>query len=159
MKFGVDTYSWSKLILLRQTKWKYIIEEILGFQSLFITLPVLEELKHFFHQHEEEWSRVQILETKQTSVTFYNPETFDEADISLLRYAEEEDFTIITEDRPMLLLNIHTRNNIISLADFFALLYKIEYLTRKEFYQLLKWFEAKKNITKQKTKKLKELLK
>jgi hypothetical protein len=48
MKFGVDTYSWSKLFLLLKTNWKELIEELIDNSNFFITPEIEKELIHFY---------------------------------------------------------------------------------------------------------------
>lgn len=158
MKFGVDTYSWTKLFLLVETNWKELIVELVSNINLFITPEVRKELVHFHSQYENIWGTISVFKKREKSIDEFDSSIFDEADISLLESLSEQDVVIITEDRPMLATNVTRKNNIISLVDFFALLYRRNTITHQELYNLAKWLEKKKNITKKKKKMINQIL-
>lgn len=153
---GIDTYSWTKIFLLFEDSWNEILTELLHNTQFFITKDVEIELEYFHHSYEDVWKSGAIFPRLNKNFSYYIKLGFDEADCSLLEYSELPEHTIITEDGPMLDLNVYNRNNIIQLADFFALFFRDEYLSKNEFKLLTKWLKDNKNI---KDKKFKRLVK
>ena len=90
----------------------------------------------------------------KTKYDYFNSLGFDDADISLQEYSEKQDYIICTEDRSMLLLNVHNKNNIIQLVDLLKMSYINGFFTKREFSALITWFHDQKNITIRKSQKL-----
>ncbi|OLS22117.1 MAG: hypothetical protein HeimC3_32590 [Candidatus Heimdallarchaeota archaeon LC_3] len=157
--FGIDTFSWYKIIHLHSNGWNVLLEEILNITSIFITYEVQKELNYRFPGHEEIFTLVTILPKLDEQFKTFTLKDFDEADASLLSFSHKEGFIIITEDHPMLNEGITDKKNIIQLADFFAQLYIDNFLTRREFHKLIRSLKKMKNISKRKEKDLIKLLK
>lgn len=151
---GIDTFSWSKLFALMDDSWEKIIKEWLSVLNFFITREVEIELHHFYSDKEPIWEIGSILSTLNTNYNHFKSLGFDDADISLLEYSEKPDYIICTEDRPMLLLNVYQKNNIIQMIDLLKMSYLSGFFTKKEFNNLNKWFRDQRNITKRKSQKL-----
>jgi hypothetical protein len=147
---GIDTFSWSKLFLLRDEYQTEIIDLCLDSIRFFITHEVEEELIHFHNDKQKIWKSGALLPRLNRSFQNYIQQGFDLADASLLEYSELPDYLIVTEDYPMLSLNISNRNNIIQLGDFFLLMLKLEVIDLKNFRELLKWLRKNRNLTKKK---------
>ena len=149
---GIDTFSWGKLIrLYKMKKWKEPIEEIIKETDWFITIEGKKEFEHFYKNDIELLDYGTILPVLGTKIPNYEKKGFDSNDASLLEYAAEKDYRIITEDRPMLLEGVTEKKNIVFLIDFFSeLTEKYEYFSTRELYQLLKLFRKWRNIKEEK---------
>ena len=143
---GIDTYSWTKIFLLFNESWSDIFIELLENIQFFITNDVEVELLYFHSEYKHIWNSGAKFPRLNKSFLDYLRLGFDEADCSLLEYSEFPEHTIITEDGPMLDLNVYSRNNIIQLADFLSLLYRDSYLNKKEYLLLIKWLKKNKNM-------------
>ena len=151
---GIDTYSWTKIFVLIEESWEKILKEWLSAIDFFITREVEVELHHFHGDKEPIWEKGAILSTLKTKYDYFKSLGFDDADISLLEYSEKQDYIICTEDRPMLLLNVYSKNNIIQLVDLLRMSYIKGFFTKREFSALITWFRDQKNITIRKSQKL-----
>lgn len=151
---GIDTFSWTKLFRLMDAGWEDILLELLGRVQAFITSDVEKELQHFHSTKKNIWEKISILQRKNRTFDLYIQQNFDEADASLLEYSELEQYTIVTEDGPMLAQNTTNRDNIIHLGDFFRRYYEIDFFTAKELRQLIKWLQKSRNLTKRNEKRL-----
>jgi hypothetical protein len=151
---GIDTFSWTKIFSLVDDSWKEIMYEWLNSIDFFITKEVEIELKHFHNTRDPIWERGAVLSNINVKFQYFEKLGFDRADISLLEYSEKPDYIICTEDRPMLLLNVYNKNNIIQLIDLFKMSYINGFFTKKEFIALVKWFREFKNITIKKANKI-----
>ncbi len=152
---GIDTFSWGKLIKLRNEKWKDIVDEMIEETQFFITNSVKKEFEFRFPTELELLLKVAILpDIKHEKYRKWIIKGFDEADATLLEYSDLKEYRLITEDIPMLNEGITNKKNIIHLIDFFKELYYIDFITKTEFYQLIKTFREWKNITLKKEKLL-----
>lgn len=151
---GIDTYSWHKLFKLRKEGWIDLIDEILEKSAIFITHEVKKELEYWFPGEKNIFKWFTILPIRNVQFSHFILKGFDPADASLLEYALLEGYQIITEDHPMLMEGVTLRQNIIQLADFFGILTKLGFITKKELYQLVKMLRKMKNITKKKESEL-----
>ena len=149
---GIDTYSWGKLIKLYKMKdWKEPIETIIKETNWFITVEGKKEFEHFYEEDLELLEYGSIIPVLGTKMKGYRDKGYDANDASLLEYADEKGYRILTEDRPMLLEGLSKQKNIIFLIDFFSeLTEKYEYFTTRELYQLLKLFRKWRNIKEEK---------
>jgi hypothetical protein len=92
-----------------------------------------------------------------TKIIEYQNKGFDANDASLLEYADERGFRIITEDRPMILEGVTSEKNIIFLIDFFSeLTENYNYFSTKELYHLVKIFRKWRNIKEDKAQAIRE---
>ncbi len=156
---GIDTCSWSKIILLINQGWKELIEECLENIQFFITRPVERELLYFYPDYTNLWGKGAILPKLNRNIEYYLNKGFDEADASLLEYAEMSQYQLITEDGGMLAENIVGESRIIQLSDFFQRLEELDLINRTEYYHLIRWMGKNQNITKRKEKFLLRALK
>lgn len=156
---GIDTFSWTKIFLLFKESWEDLLSELLSATLFFITHDVEKELLHFHREREPIWRSGAILPKLDRSYSAYVLEGFDEADASLLEYAELSEHIIVTEDAAMLAKNVTSRNNIIQLIDLLRKYYENDLLDPKEYHTLVKWFRERRNITKKKERRLMERLK
>lgn len=154
---GIDIYSWTKIFLLFEQSWSEILTDILENVQFFITTDVEIELLHFHPNYKDVWKSGALFPRLNNNFLNYLRLGFDEADCSLLEYSEFPEHTIITEDGPMLDLNVYSRNNIIQLADFISLLYRDDYITKKEYKILVEWLKENKNMTDKKYNRLRIL--
>lgn len=151
---GIDTLSWSKLYLIREELKKLNIDELLDEIRFFITPDVREELEHFHSDKDRIWENGAILPQLNRSFQGYVKQGFDFADASLLEYSELKDYLIVTEDYPMLALNVSGKNNIIQLADLFTFFYLQNMITTSNYRDTINWLRRNRNITKKKFKRL-----
>lgn len=151
---GIDTFSWTKIFLLFDAEWADLLTELISETRFFITTDVEKELRHFHTENESIWRSGAILPRLNRSFSTYRLNGFDDADASLLEYAELPEYTIVTEDTPMLSENVVKRSNLIQLIDLFRKYYENNLLTSKEYRKLIHWFREKRNITKRKAEKL-----
>lgn len=154
---GIDTYSWLKILRLRDAGWKEILTEILDEGNFFITYDVKNELNHYFPEEASYFQKVATLPRLNKKFDDYLTSGFDPADSSLLEYMEIKKYSIITEDYPLIDQGITQKGNIIQLADFFGSLATQGVLTHRELYHLVKFLRRMKNITKRKEKELLQL--
>ncbi len=154
---GIDTFSWSKLLLLRDEGWEDLIHEILRKGTFFITHEVRKELEYRFPYEKKIFEYVTILPTLDIEFQNYLIRGYDSADASLLEYASKKGYRIITEDVLMLMDCVVEKQNVIQLADFFGTLLKQGFISSRELYQLIKKLRKMKNITKRKEKELMSL--
>ena len=93
-------------------------------------------------------------------LNYFLTKGFDLNDASLLEYNSIRIYRIITEDRPMLLEGITTKNDIIMLIDFFLELTGPDnYFTGKEMYHLIHIFRKWRNIDKSKENTVENIIK
>ncbi|OLS19223.1 MAG: hypothetical protein HeimC3_46540 [Candidatus Heimdallarchaeota archaeon LC_3] len=151
---GIDTFSWFKLIELFSLDWKNLIYEIISKNPIFITHDVKEELDYRFSDETDLFKFISVFPRLNISFQKYLDKGFDNADASLLEYAEIKDYFVITEDHSMLQEGITSRIDIIQLAEFFSVLLTRDIITKKEYYHLIKFLRKMKNITKKKEKGL-----
>ncbi len=154
---GIDTFSWYKLIYLYNNDWKNLIEELLKKGDFFITHEVKKELEYRFPNYNFLLEYITILPKLKGPFLKYLERGFDEADSSLLAYAEEKKSAIITEDHPMIAEGITEKQNIFQLAHYFGILMKVGFITPNEFYKLMKLLRKMRNISKKKGKELDKL--
>ncbi len=157
---GVDTYSWRKILLLRdETKYSEGIMNLIYGVDLFLTRHGLEEFKYRFKKDTEILKHVTILPVLGGIRYKELVQEFDENDASLLEYCLIKGYRIVSEDRPMLMYGYHRRLNISPLIDFlFETGLKYDYFNKNEIYDLIRVFERWKNISKRKRKQLKKLV-
>ncbi|MHA2364590.1 MAG: hypothetical protein ACXAC7_11590, partial [Candidatus Hodarchaeales archaeon] len=118
---GIDTFSWGKLIRLRQIKeWKLLINEIIKKIDWFITTEGKKEFDYWFPSELDIIETGTILPVLDIKYHYYLEQGYDANDASLLEYLDLRNYRIITEDRPMLLEGVTGKRNIIYLVDFFA---------------------------------------
>ena len=79
---------------------------------------------------------------------------FDPADSSLLKYVEIKGCRLISDDHPMILKGVTTKKNVFQLVDYFAELLTVGFVTKREFYHLVKILRGMKNISKKKESRL-----
>ena len=108
---GLDTFSWYKFISLYKDKWKALMTDFLKNYNVFITHEVKKEFIHRFENYLHLLDLIIILPRIKSSIE-YDKKKFDLADISLLEYAENPNYLIITEDHPMLAQGVTQRKNI-----------------------------------------------
>lgn len=156
--FGIDTFSWYKLITLYEEPWRPLITEIIKTGDFFITHEVKKELEYRFSNYNDLIELVTIFPRLKIDFHWYDQKGFDPADASLIEYCKKG-YIIITEDQPMLAEGITEKQNIIQLADYFGLLLLLHFLSKKEYFHLIKKLRDMKNITKKKEKNLLNLRK
>jgi len=154
---GIDTFSWYKILQLREEGWEEILSEILEESNFFITYDVKEELNYRFPEELTIFHKVATLPRLNKSFNDYLEKGFDPADASLLEYMEIKEYTIVTEDHPFISEGITQKRNVIQLADLFGILTIQGVLTHRELYHLVKFLRRIKNITKEKEKELLQL--
>jgi hypothetical protein len=149
---GIDTFSWGKLIkLYYMDEWKKQIEIIIKNIDWFITIEGRKEFEYFYSDNVELLNYGTILPILGTKITEYKDKGFDSNDASLLEYADDRGYRIITEDRPMILEGVTGKMNIIFLIDFFSELTEgYNYFSTRELYHLLKLFRNWRNIKEEK---------
>ena len=155
---GIDTFSWGKIIRLRKNGWNDFIIEMLKEGNFFITHEVKKEYEHFYKDQSDLLEYIDILPTLNQRIEFYTLQNFDLADATLLEYTDIKKHRICTEDKPMLIEGTTSKHNIIQLADLFGEFYRNDFISAREFYQLIKILKKWKNISKKKEKQLKELM-
>jgi hypothetical protein len=155
---GIDTFSWGKLIKLYNIdEWKEPIKKIIENIDWFITVEGRKEFEHFYVDNLELLSHGTIVPILGTKIIEYQNKGFDANDASLLEYADERGFRIITEDRPMILEGVTSEKNIIFLIDFFSeLTENYNYFSTKELYHLVKIFRKWRNIKEDKAQAIRE---
>ncbi len=151
---GIDTYQWHKLFILRKEGWEDLINEILEKSDIFITHEIRKELEYRFPSEINVFEWLKILPIRNIKFSQFISKGFDLADASLLEYALIDGYKIITEDHPMLMEGVTLKQNILQLADFFGILMKLGFITKKELYHLIKILRKMKNITKKKESEL-----
>lgn len=152
---GIDTLSWGKLLLLSEQFDQTVIVMLLDHFHLFITEEVKTELIHFYKEENDWlWSNAVIMPKMERNYDRYVKQGFDEADATLLEYSEMPNYSIVTEDYPMLLLNVTGKNNIIQLVDFLSLCYTLDYIDTATYKQFVNWLRTNRNITKKKLKRI-----
>ena len=154
--FGIDTMAWTKLFMLYDLDIGKPLTLLLSETQFFITKDVEKELYHYYPSKEKKWGSGAIFPRLSRSFQKYISKGFDEADASLLEYAEDPEHIIITEDGEMLAENVTKRNNIIHLIDMVKIYHEERLLSKREFREVLVWFRKKKNITKRKYEKFLE---
>ena len=157
---GIDTITWQKLIRLRRTKWKLIIQEMIMEMNFFIMTEGKKEFEHRFSEDLDVLDEITILPLlKGPDYVKFLQAGLDSNDASLLEYAIQKKYRIVTEDYPMLAQGVSDQQNIEQLVDFCKeLLVKDNYFSLREFRQLVMEFRKWKNITKKKENKLKVYL-
>jgi len=135
---------------LRAEGWKDLIDEILEKSNIFITHEVKKELEYRFPEEKEIIDLLTILPARNVDFKSLLSKGFDPADASLLEYMLIDGYRIITEDHPMLMEGVTSKRNILQLADFFGILMKLGFISRRELYHLVKRMRKMKNITKKK---------
>lgn len=154
MQFGIDTFSWGKLIFLKNDKFRTLIMEIIEKGNFFMTQEVKTEFEYRFANEIDLLKYITIFPQIEIDFTYYNDLGFDPADASLLEYSKDGDNIIITEDQLMLDESIANKRNIIQLADYFGLLFEAKFLDGREFYHIVKLLRNLRNISKKKEKEL-----
>lgn len=154
--FGIDTFSWTKIFMLIEESWEEILIEWVKSINFFITKEVKVELIHFHGSKINLWNEGAMLPALNVSFQDYLKLGFDSADASLLEYSEKSEYKIITEDGPMLNLNVYKRNNIIQLIDLFRISYTHGFFSKREYFSLIIWFRKNRNITLKKERNLKK---
>ena len=155
--YGIDTFSWGKLIYLKNNNYEGLILEIIKKGNFFITHEVNEEFEYRFANEINLLNYITLYPQIEIDFKKYKWSGFDAADASLLEYNKIEANIIITEDHLMLAESITNRRNIIQLADYFGLLLEKEFLDRREFYHIIKLLRKLRNITERKEKELMDL--
>lgn len=150
---GIDTFAWYKLISLYNDQWKDLLITFLNNYDVFITNEVKKEFLYRFPNYEHLLEKIMIF-PRRTSNIIYDPNIFDLADITLLEYAELNDYVIITEDHAMLSQGVTKQKNIIQFSDLIGLMFKENLMNYREFYHIIKKLRGMKNITKIKEKEL-----
>jgi len=153
--FGVDSFSWSYLLLLRDNGFPELITRIMDRKEFMITHDVHQELLHHYPNEEVFFRDVTIRPMLNKTFKKFLLQNFDEADASLFEYGELEGYPIITEDQPMLLENtINGTLKVLHLADYFGLLLLEGEITPNELYQVIRFFRGEKIISKKKAKRI-----
>lgn len=158
---GIDTYSWGKLIHLKnEREWSKSITEIIEDIDWFITIEGKKEFEHFFPAELNLLDYCTILPLLNVKLDEFITKGFDRNDASLLEYNLIQNYRIITEDRPMLLEGVTGKNDIIMLIDFFLeLTGKENYFSTKELYHLIHILSKWRNIDKDKAAAIEKLRK
>ena len=151
---GIDTLSWAKLAYLFSTDKEKFVRTMLGLGDYFITHEVLAELRHHLPDYAELYEPIAILPSLKMKTAGYLETGFDVADASLLEYADLRKCLVITEDQQMLELGRASKQKTIQLADFIKYFYTRNFITHREFYQIIKILRRLKNITIKKEKLL-----
>lgn len=158
ISFGIDTYSWQKLITLYENGWKSAIISILVNYHIFVTHEVKKEFLHRFAKFEFLLDYVTHLPKLGINFQLYKISGFDTADASLIEYSKQENRIIITEDHPMLSLVNNENSVFIQLIDFFLIINQTGGITNNQFYRLVQFFRKIKNITKRKENLLRRII-
>ena len=153
---GIDTFAWYKFIELYKDKWKDLMVRFLIEYKVFITNDVKKEFQYRFPDFEHLLEKITI-EPRRISNISYDHKIFDQADISLLEYAELNGYVIITEDHAMLGQGVTKRRNIIQFCDLITLLYENNLVSSSDFNQIIKKLRKMKNITKTKENELNKI--
>lgn len=156
---GIDTFSWGKLIFLKNKGWDQLIMEIIKKGSFFTTFEVKFEFEHRFPDYLFLLDYVTLYPKIDIDFGYYLSLGFDPADASLLEYNKKENNIIITEDHLMLDESISSGKNVIQLADYFGALFEEGFIKNREFYHLIRFLKKYKNITNKKEKELLDLRK
>ncbi|MFV2014075.1 MAG: hypothetical protein ACC656_01480 [Candidatus Heimdallarchaeota archaeon] len=160
MYLGIDTCTWLKFFKY-ENHFKIILDLLLESFNIFVTHDVLEECKFHAPKKAELFKFVEIKPRLNKSFSHYKSLGFDDADASLLEYADLNSFsnkevaktyTIITEDPEMLSQNILGSNRVIKLIDWILKMYEGELVTKKQVTGLSKLLYSNRNITKRKLK-------
>ena len=160
--YGIDTYSWYKLIYLKNNGFNELIIELLKVLKIFITHDVKKEYDHFFPEDKNLLYNIDILGVTEEKKVKFLTSGFDEADASLLAFVDDlkymekkkDNVIIITEDHLMLNEGVTKKQNIIQVVDFFRLLERANFVTHREFYKIVGILREMKNITREKEKKM-----
>lgn len=149
-----DTFSWSKVFELEKE-----LGTKLNFKKLpiFLTYELKGELDYFYSDMSDFFKQFPILPTLKTNFSLLKKMGFDEADISLLEYAESKNAIIVTEDHEMLSYGFLKGLSLLQLSDFTIILMREKILDKKEAIKVIKRLRAWKNITKRKFKRIKEI--
>ena len=136
-------------------EWKEVIEEMIKNVDWLITVDGKKEFEHFFTDYMYILDFGTILPILNIKFGLYKDKGFDSNESSLLEYADEKGYRIITEDRPMILEGVTGNKNIIFLIDFFyELTENYEYFNTEELYHLIGLFRKWKNINKKKAESI-----
>jgi rRNA-processing protein FCF1 len=157
MKFGIDTCTWLKIFHLKAIT-DQLLEVLLANFQIFITHDVLNECLHFLPNKKAVFEQIEVLPRIGQAFQEYKELGFDDADASLLEYADrnifgnklDTQYIIITEDPEMLQLNIAGTNRIIQFVDIIVLLYSSGYIEKRLSQELVQDLFSKRNITKRK---------
>ncbi|MHA1974762.1 MAG: hypothetical protein ACTSW1_17325 [Candidatus Hodarchaeales archaeon] len=153
--YGVDTFSWTYILRLRDNGFRDLIERIMKKREFMITHEVYRELKHRFPEEVDFFRNVTILPVLHISLSNYCKQGFDLADASLLEYSEYKGYIIISEDQPMLTENIiEGRIRIIHLADYLSLKMLEGDISSNELYKIIRTFRLWRVISKKKAKRV-----
>lgn len=156
MYLGVDTNTWLKIFRIEKDFNKILDSTIIKF-NVFLTHDVLEECLFHAPDRREFFKKMTIFPKLNKLFQYYKSLGFDNADASLLEYADEnihpiagEKYIIITEDPAMLKFNVYGKLRIIKFIDWLNRLYDIQMLTKKQLTFLTNFLFKSRNITKRK---------
>jgi len=154
LKCFIDTYSWSKLIHLKENGWANILDIILDNNSIYLTHEVKKELEYRHPKNLDYIQRMTLLPIIDVDFHKYNLAGFDAADASLISYSKLNNIPVVTEDHPMLALGVVDQLDFIQLADLFFILNRLHQFSNNKFHKLIRKLRSMKNITKKKQKRL-----
>ena len=152
----MDTYSWTKLLILEKLGWSELIEDILINNSILMTHEVKKELLHWYPTKQNIFDKATLLPAINIDYKKYFEQNFDPADASLIEYNILEQYLVVTEDHPMLALSTLNKRDYIQLADLFYLLNQNAQISNNDLHKLIRKLRQMKNITLRKQKQLKK---
>ena len=127
---------------------------------MFITIEGKKEFEHFFPTELDLLDHCTVLPLLNEKLDDFVGKGYDRNDASLLEYNCVRNYRIITEDRPMLLEGVTSKQDIIMLIDFFSeLTGKNNYFTSRELYHLIQLFRKWRNIDEKKENAIEKLRK
>ena len=134
--------------------WRQLFTELLEAIPWFITDEIVEELHHFHPKSIETWGNGPVLKRLDKKFSDYVADGFDKADASLLEYGDQEGYVVVTEDPRMLAQNVFERSNIIQLCDLLKEYHSREFLSAKEYKEIIVWLRKNRNLTERKIRRL-----
>lgn len=150
----IDTYSWSKLIHLKENGWTSILDIIIENNSIFLTHEVKKEIEYRQPESLHYLQKMTLLPLIEIDFHKFERLGFDKADASLITYSEQNNIPVVTEDHPMLALGIVDQLDFIQLVDLFFIMNQLDQITKNEFHKLVRKLRSMRNITIHKQKKL-----
>jgi len=157
MMLAIDTCSWFKIHMLERELNISIVSTLLNRFKLFFTHELLTEFRKFFPNYLWIVEYCAVLPKRNIVFSSFLKEGFDEADASLLEYASEKEYFVVSED-PKMLRYVRLGFQLLQLADLIAVLYKKKFLSKQVTKRIIKFLRTKRNITKKKHKDLKLML-
>ena len=156
MYLGVDTNTWLKIFRIEK-EFNNILDIAIMKFNIFLTHDVLEECLFHAPDRRDFFKKMTIFPKLSKSFQYYKSLGFDNADASLLEYADENippitdnKYIIITEDPAMLKFNVYGKLRIIKFIDWLNRLHDFQMLTKNQLTILTNFLFRSRNITKRK---------